>query len=46
MAAMTRHDLLHCKVASSDIFIFGKASCILAMHHLSFIDDECLLSNA
>ena len=42
---MTRQKLLHCKIAAPDIFIRGKASRILAMHHFSFVDDECLLGN-
>src|SRR5277367_342376 len=37
--------LLHCKIAPTDIFIPGKATRILAMHHLSFVDDKCLLGN-
>ncbi len=41
----TQRKLLHCKIAAPDIFIRGKASRILAMHHFSLIDDECFLSN-
>src|SRR6476660_7450508 len=43
--ARASQKMLHRKIAPANIFILGKASRVLAMHHFAFVDDECLLSD-